>query len=709
MRFPNRKARRGFASFKFYRAVLNISNILTNTPDLPWRALILIPGGVPKAYWYDLGIWPPDQIAVGQLVQVPLQTRTVSGLVLEIARPRLDFETKSIIGFAPRAEQVPKAYLEMLQWMAEYYLTPLPVVLATCLPKSALRYLFHLPKRKAKGKSASKPPEPASVPAAPKLMPNDAQAFAIEAVAESMEAKAFSAFLLHGVTGSGKTLVYLHLVRQVLALGRRALLLVPEIALTPQTVARFEDFLGRKVAVYHSNLGEAERRGLWQGLFSGSIDLVIGPRSAALLPIDNLGLIVVDEEHDASFKQDSMAPRYHARDVALWRGRQASCPVLLGSATPALESFHAAKSGKYRLLTLTERATGASAPHVTVVDMRKQWELQGNQVLSIPLRDALQSALARGEQAILFLNRRGYSPRRVCQACGQPRPCQRCAVPLVYHKRRHQLICHHCGFTADPEGPCPLCRHIGFVDAGRGLEQVEENLRGLFPKVALERLDRDSSQAIGATEAVLDRFRRGEMQLLLGTQMVAKGHDFPRVSLVGVLDADAGLGLADFRAQERAFQLITQVSGRAGRHQVGGQVFLQTTNPDNPLLTFALSHDYQGFYQSEIVRRQELGYPPFLRLLLIELYATEEKDLIAAMRIYGEALQTLAERAEVVILGPVPAAIRRLQGDWRGHILLKGASAKRLQWLIAEARQIADKQIPKKVKLRLDMDPQNLL
>jgi primosomal protein N' (replication factor Y) (superfamily II helicase) len=669
------------------------------------HALVLIPGGTPQAYWYAVGDLDPSSLSVGQLVEVSLLSRKVSGLVLEMRETSFEFDTKPILGLSPQAEKVPVAYLALLQWMAEYYLTPLPTVLATCLPKSAQRYLFHPPKKTRKTKVKPVVFEETAAP----IAPNAEQAQAIQTVAHSIQSATFAPYLLHGVTGSGKTLVYQHLAKAALDLGKRVLILVPEIGLTPQTVSRFEAFLGRKVAAYHSQLGEAERRALWQGLFSGSVDIVIGPRSAALLPIDGLGLIVVDEEHDASFKQDAMSPRYHARDLCLWRGRQSHCPVVLGSATPSLETYQAAQAKRFHLLELTRMATGASRPVITVVDMRRQWELQGHQALSIPLRDALQAALERGEQAILFLNRRGYSPRRVCQSCGQSQTCRNCAVPLVFHKRRDLMLCHHCGWSQSPQSPCGFCGSREHLDAGRGLEQIEETLRALFPRFGVERLDRDVTQTVGGPEQVLQRFREGAFQILIGTQMIAKGHDFPRVSLVGVLDADAGLGMADFRAQERAFQLITQVSGRAGRHQFPGQVYLQTFNPDNPLLTWAIQQDYAHFFAGEIDRRRELNYPPFLRLLLIEMSSSSEADLLSALHAMADAMRPHLEAAEVAMLGPVPAAIRKLHGEWRGHILLKSASAKRLQWLVQTAKTTAEPQFPKKIKLRVDMDPQTLI
>jgi primosomal protein N' (replication factor Y) len=503
--------------------------------------------------------------------------------------------------------------------------------------------------------------------------------------------------------------VYLHLARKALEQGRRVLVLLPEIALTPQALARFRAFLDRPVLALHSNLSAKDRRELWRAIYAGEADVIVGARSAALCPIDNLGLIVVDEEHDGSYKQSDASPRYNARDLALWRGRQEGCPVVLGSATPAIETYHAALAGKHRLLEMNARATGSSQPRIRIVDMREQHELQGGALLSIPLREAVQRALETGEQAILFLNRRGYAHRRVCKTCGAARQCPHCIVPLVYHKSRRALICHYCGFNIPADAPCLACAGTEWLDVGRGIEKVEEYLEGIFPGIGIARLDRDSASAIGGAERILERFKSGETRILLGTQMVAKGHDFPKVNVVGVIDADSGLGLSDFRAQERAFQLITQVAGRAGRHQGEGEVFLQTFRPENPLLGFALAHDYASFYRSEIDQRQELDYPPFRRLLLIEITGDDEAIVDEHMRGFAEAFAHFAAQAEVIVRGPAFAALKKIKDQYRAQILGKGKASNQLQWAFRQALDRYQPKQPQKTRLRADMDPLSMM
>jgi primosomal protein N' (replication factor Y) len=601
------------------------------------------------------------------------------------------------------------------------------------MPKAALEYVFKPPKPKREPKRPKRKrvlaqageaesleapavgPEPLvdmgdhSAPAAALgFTPTPEQAEALAAIGEALDPPRFRTFLLHGITGSGKTLVYLHLARRALDLGKRVLVLLPEIALTPQALARFRAFLGRPVLALHSNLSAAERRELWRSIFAREAQVIVGARSAALCPIDDLGLIVVDEEHDGSYKQSDASPRYNARDLALWRGKREGCPVVLGSATPAVESYHAALTGKYRLLEMRARATGSERPHVRIVDMREQHALQGAQPLSIPLREAVQKAIEGGGQAILFLNRRGYSVRRICKDCGRPRECPHCVAPLVYHKGRGALICHYCGFQSPAGAPCLACGGEAWLDLGRGIEKVEEWLDGIFPGAGIARLDRDSTSAIGGAERILEGFKRGEQSLLLGTQMVAKGHDFPKVNVVGVLDADAGLGISDFRAQERAFQLITQVAGRAGRHG-HGEVFLQTYRPDNPLLAHALAQDYPAFFRDEIERRRELEYPPFRRLLLIEISGTDEELVDEHMRAFAAAFRPPAGQAGIIVLGPAFAALKKIKDQYRAHLIAKGKAPNQLQWAWQRALERYHPRQPQKTKLRADMDPLAML
>jgi primosomal protein N' (replication factor Y) len=462
------------------------------------------------------------------------------------------------------------------------------------------------------------------------------------------------------------------------------------------------------VLALHSNLSAAERRDLWASIFAREADVIVGARSAALCPIDNLGLIVVDEEHDSSYKQSDASPRYNARDLALWRGRREGCPVVLGSATPALESYQAAQAGKYALLEMRVRATGSLKPRVRIVDMREQHALQGGLPLSIPLREAVQKAVTTGGQAILLLNRRGYSHRRICKDCGRPRECPHCVSPLTYHKSKQAMICHYCGFNLPAAAPCLLCGCDAWLDVGRGIEKVEEWLEGIFPGAGIARLDRDTTSAIGGAERILEGFKRGDQRLLLGTQMVAKGHDFPKVNVVGVLDADAGLGIPDFRAQERAFQLITQVAGRAGRHGEG-DVFLQTFRPENPLLAFALDHDYASFFKSEIALRRELDYPPFRRLLLVEITGESESAVDDEMARFASAFKPLAEQVEVIVLGPAFAALKKIKDQYRAHLVAKGKAPNQLQWAFHQALERYKPKHPNKTRLRADMDPLSML
>ncbi len=668
-----------------------------------------------EPFWYDLGAFASEPPPIGAIVQVPLMSKTVPGLILEIGRPELAFKTKPIKALAPNGAHVPAAWMEMLQWLAAYYFTPLPQVFSACLPKPALDYLFKPVKLKAAKPAATAAPPPAidmgdhSAPAAALgFTPTPEQAVAMTAIEAALDPIRFQTFLLHGVTGSGKTLVYLHLARRALAKGRRVLVLLPEIALTPQALARFRAFLGRPVLALHSNLSAAERRELWRSLFAREADVIVGARSAALCPIDNLGLIVVDEEHDGSYKQHDAAPRYNARDLALWRGRREGCPVVLGSATPALESYQAALAGKYRLLEMNARATGAGRPRLRIVDMRAQHALQGPLLLSIPLREAVQKAVQEDGQAILFLNRRGYSHRRICNACGKPRECPHCISPLVYHKSKQALICHYCGFNVPAASPCLTCSNDTWLDVGRGIEKVEEYLDEIFPGAGIARLDRDSTSAIGGAERILEGFKRGDQKLLLGTQMVAKGHDFPKVNVVGVLDADAGLGISDFRAQERSFQLITQVAGRAGRHGQG-EVYLQTYRPENPLLAFALDQDYSSFFKAEIENRRELEYPPFRRLLLIEISGDNEALVDEHMREFALAFAPLAEQADIIVLGPAFAALKKIKDQYRAHLVAKGKAPNQMQWAWQQALLRYKPKQPQKTKLRADMDPLSML
>lgn len=532
------------------------------------------------------------------------------------------------------------------------------------------------------------------------------QARAVEAIVERLEARASGGFLLHGVTGSGKTEVYLRAAARCLELGGGVLVLVPEIALTPQLVARFRARLGDGIAVLHSGLGDRDRHAMWRALRRGEVRVAVGARSALFAPVPELRLVCVDEEHDGSFKQDE-GVRYGARDMALLRAHRAGAVCVLGSATPALETVHLARTERLRELTLPLRArSGAALPEVKVVDLRRFGPgPTGERLITLPLHRALESVLAAEEQAILFLNRRGFAPAIICEACGVNAECPSCSVALTYHRRGGgRWQCHYCDFHCPPRTTCARCGSSRLSHEGIGTERVEHALGTAFPSARIARLDRDV--AAGAkSERILDRVRRREVDILVGTQMVTKGHDLPVVTLVGVLNADSALSMPDFRAAERTFQLLVQVAGRAGRGEKPGTVIIQTRQPEHAAVSFAAKHRVEEFVERELHDRRELGYPPFSRLALIRVDAVDEaKARSEAMRVAGIARE--ASGPEVAILGPAPAPIARLRNRYRFGIMLRARARKLLRPpLLAVARAPVDR----RVRVAIDVDPDSML
>jgi primosomal protein N' (replication factor Y) len=499
---------------------------------------------------------------------------------------------------------------------------------------------------------------------------NADQTNATAALLAALDARTERTFLLFGVTGSGKTEVYLNALDRCLAQGRGAIVLVPEIALTPQTVARFRGRCG-EVAVLHSGLTDAERHDQWQALRAGRLRVVVGARSALFAPLPQLGLIVVDEEHESSFKQES-TPRYHARDVARERARLEGAVCVLGSATPSLESWAAARAGEIGLLELRERVAGGRLPPVQVVDMRYERVAKNHWlILSRPLEEALRTALARGERAILFLNQRGFAPAWHCPACGGSVKCPRCSVALTFHHWRKKAMCHACLAEQPPPTACADC-HGPVAMVGVGTERAEDALRRAFPEARIARMDRDTMVRREDYEELYRAFAAGEHDLLLGTQMVAKGLDFPDVTVVGVLNADTALHHADFRASERCFDLIAQVAGRAGRGPKGGKVVVQTWLPDHPAIRAAVQHDFRAFAVRELAERAAFGYPPCGRAVRV---TCESADVGRADKLAAEAAALLRDAARgapgVQILGPAPHALERLRGIWRRQVLVK--------------------------------------
>ena len=516
---------------------------------------------------------------------------------------------------------------------------------------------------------------------------------------------AFTSFLLHGVTGSGKTEVYLHVIAEVRARGLGAIVLVPEIALTPQLAARFRARFGDEVAILHSGLSESDRLSEWERLRRGQAAIAVGARSAVFAPVARLGVIVVDEEHDGSFKQDE-GVRYHGRDVALVRAQRAGAPCVLGSATPSLESFAAAQAGRSRLLTMVVRATGALLPTVEVIDLRKHLP-DGEDMMSAPLTAALTATLEAKQQAILFLNRRGFATFVLCRACGHSFRCRDCAVSLTYHRASDRLECHYCGFGQRVPEVCPSCKTTGAIERkGLGTERVAAGLAARFPDARIARLDRDVASGAKA-EAILSRVARREVDILVGTQMVTKGHDFPGVTLVGVLCADLALSLPDFRAAERTFQLLTQVAGRAGRGDRAGHVIIQTYRPEAEAVDCAARHDYAGFAAVELAARADLGYPPSGRLCAVRIDGPDDHAVAAVAQQLGVLAVALSRREDdaVVVRGPVAAPLARLRGRSRWQLWLRATERAPLRRVV---RGLLAAEV-KGARVVVDVDPLSTL
>ncbi|MDD5306891.1 MAG: primosomal protein N' [Deltaproteobacteria bacterium] len=536
------------------------------------------------------------------------------------------------------------------------------------------------------------------------------QAVAVAAISARLERGGYEGFLLHGVTGSGKTEVYLRAVDKARELGRGALVLVPEIALTPQLVERYRARFGDALAVLHSGLTERERFEQWRLLRSGRVHVAVGVRSAVFAPVERLGIVVVDEEHDGSFKQER-GFAYNARDLALLRAARAPAVAVLGSATPSLESHRNAGLGKLTRLVLAARATAQPLPEVDIVDLtRHRFGPGGQNVVSGPLYAAIEETLQRGEQVILFLNRRGFAPGLLCTACGEVRKCSFCAVSLTLHRRPPGLVCHYCGAREPIPERCGACASPDIEPVGTGTQRAETVLADLFPNARIARLDRDVASGRSA-EAVLDRLRRREIDILVGTQMVTKGHDFPLVTLVGVLLADVGLHMPDFRAAERSFQLLTQVAGRAGRALRSGKAIIQTYSPTHPAVLLARTHDFLSFAAAEAAEREELGYPPFGRLALVRVSGPDAGRAEAAARDIAASLRASWQRLgrpPVSVLGPAQAPLAFVQGRHRFRVLVRSPSHDLLGKVLEPALPFFESP-PAGVHVRLDMDPMSML
>jgi primosomal protein N' (replication factor Y) len=722
---------------------------------------------------YRLPLSLHDAARVGCLVQVPVGRRQVAGYILGPAREVPDVVIREVLAVLDPLPRFGPELVPLWRWVADYYQYPVGVALSHLIPGGsrptgpkqerwvalAPRALDNLPNRRLGPRAQEilnylrEAKEPLAVrelrrtfPTCPAILKRLAQQGlvtweerltfadpfknqlptlmepeytlvseqkkAVKAVVGGIKAGEFAPFLLHGVTASGKTEVYLNAAKQALAQGRQVLVLLPEIALTHPVAQEFRRRFGERVALLHSGLTESQRLDQWRRLAAGIAEVAVGARSAVFAPLPRLGLIVVDEEHDPAYKHEG-GLLYQARDVALYRGKLAQAAVVLASATPAVGTFFRAREGRYRYLHLSERVTPQTLPEVQLINLKQQRGGTGLKIISPPLAAAVTETLARGGQALLFLNRRGFATVLFCLFCGHIFQCEQCSVALTQHHSRDLLVCHYCGYEMKVPERCPTCQSTAIKKHGVGTERVESEVRRLWPEARVARLDRDTAPHSGRALAVLEEFAAGELDILVGTQMITKGHHFPGVTLVGVIAADQSLFFPEYHAGERTFQLLAQVAGRAGRGGAPGQVLIQTYQPEHYVFQTIREQNYEEFFQRELASRRELGYPPFTRLALVRLSGMQEEAVAQQAKRLADRLRRAIRRnpdlaSRLRVLGPAPAGLARLKGRFRWQILLKSYGRPPLLAVLHHLRQTWTPLPKSKVDLTLDIDPANL-
>ena len=618
------------------------------------------------------------RLQVGMRVIAPFGPRERVGYVLQLLTQSPIRELKPIRRIIDPVPMITDERWALATWLSDYYYCSVGEALAAMVPAS-LR-LSAVP-----GSSPTAAPDTrGEVPGSAHVLTTHQQR-ALKAIVASMASSRAERIVLHGITGSGKTELYLRAIGETLRQGRSAICLVPEISLTPQTTDRFLERFGERVAVWHSRLSAKQRAGEWAKLASGACRIVVGARSAVFAPVRHLGLVILDEEHEQAYKQEGV-PRYHAREVAIARARLTGATVVLGSATPSIESYYAAAQQRGGILTLPERIKGRPLPTVELIDMREELALRHRAApFSDRLQQALQQAVERGEQVMLLLNRRGFSRISQCKTCGAVERCTRCSVPLVYHASRKEMVCHYCNFHHAPEEICPQC-HKGYLRfRGTGTERVESELHRLFPATSIARMDRDTTTTRESHRRIYEAVKTRQVQLLVGTQMIAKGFDFPQVTLVGVISADTELNLPDFRAGERTFDLLTQVAGRAGRGDQPGRVLVQTFCPTHYAIQAAKDHDYHRFYAEEIAMRRRLGLPPFVHLVELTLMGSSHQRVQEAAQRLAAHLRRAIARRRIALLGPAPHRVPRLRRAYRVCLLMK---ARRVEAMTGILRRV---------------------
>ncbi|HVR16106.1 MAG TPA: primosomal protein N' [Candidatus Limnocylindrales bacterium] len=754
-------------------------------------ALVVVPAPLKEPLVYSIPKALEGHLKPGTRVLIPLQKRTVTGIVIEVVGASPVAKTKSIVAPLDEEPIFDHHLLKLARWIAQYYLASLGEVIATMLPAKSRRQsqktitlektemlntegfgrkvLDELQRQKGKmtvktlaarfpGRSldriltrlealgairidehlAGQRRKKSQLLAATDLLTinipvrfdlTTEQDNALRAIESRIKMSGFETFLLHGVTGSGKTEVYIRAMERAKELGRKSLILIPEISLTPQLLDRLHARFPQKVGVLHSALTEAERWAQWQEICHGKVDVVVGARSAVFAPIPGLGLIIVDEEHDSSYKQED-GLRYNGRDVAVVRGKFLNCPVILGSATPALESYENCRHGRYQLLEMTRRVEQRPLPTIEAIDLRRQFRVQArpanakqstattnvndtdSQLITEPFANALKENLQAGHQTLIFLNRRGFANFLQCTSCGYVWRCPYCSVTLTLHLRLKRISCHHCDYRRPTTDICPQCNHPTLTGIGSGTERIEQALKGFVPQARVARMDRDTTTKRGSHEQLIRRWERGEIDILVGTQMITKGHDVSGVTLVGALLADLSLNLPDFRAAERTFQLLSQVGGRSGRGDNPGRVIVQTYAPDHYAIQHLVRHDYKNFFAAESEFRQALNYPPFSRLVNLridgpKLSEVEEKSQELALQLRELKTRKPEVFAQIEVLGPAAAPIEKLRNRYRWQLLLRGKQSSALLEFARQARQLWPP--GRAVRLHIDVDPYSML
>ncbi len=754
-------------------------------------ALVVVPAPLKEPLVYSIPKALEGHLKPGTRVLIPLQKRTVTGIVVEVVGASPVAKTKSIVAPLDEEPIFDHHLLKLARWISQYYLASLGEVIATMLPAKSRRQsqktitlektemlnaegferkvLDELQRQKGKmtvktlaarfpgrsldrilarlealgairvddhlaGQRRKKNPLLAATDLPTINIPvrfdlTTEQDNALRVIESRIKMSGFETFLLHGVTGSGKTEVYIRAIERAKELGRKSLILIPEISLTPQLLDRLNARFPQKVGVLHSALTEAERWAQWQEICHGKVDVVVGARSAVFAPIPGLGLIIVDEEHDSSYKQED-GLRYNGRDVAVVRAKFLNCPVILGSATPALESYENCRHGRYQLLEMTRRVEQRPLPTIEAIDLRMQFRVQhrhanaeqsaattnvndaDSQLITEPFANALKENLQAGHQTLIFLNRRGFANFLQCTSCGYVWRCPYCSVTLTLHLRLKRISCHHCDYRRPTTDMCPQCHKSTLTGIGSGTERIEQALKGFVPQARVARMDRDSTTKRGSHEQLIRRWERGEIDILVGTQMITKGHDVSGVTLVGALLADLSLNLPDFRAAERTFQLLSQVGGRSGRGDNPGRVIVQTYAPDHYAIQHLVRHDYKNFFAAESEFRQALNYPPFRRLVNLridgpKLSEVEKKSQELALQLRELKTRKPEVFAQIEVLGPAAAPIEKLRNRYRWQLLLRGKQSSALLEFARQARQLWPP--GRAVRLHIDVDPYSML